>query len=257
MLPGPRRRMLDGMDLRLWDEVTTAYRRAEGHLGEVDRADTDAARRAAGTPAARARPRVDLYLDPVCPYTWVASRWLAEVERQRRLDLTYHVMSLRLLNEHRVLDEGYRASIESSDGPSRIATAVWVRHGPAALRAWHTAFGTRIFDRWRYPAPEEYAAASTQALASVGLPATLAEAAGSAAYDEPLRRSHEEGVRPVGVDSGTPVIHLDGAAFFGPVLNAVPRGAEALRIFDGFRLLAGAHEFFELKRTRTRPPDLG
>jgi hypothetical protein len=184
----------------------------------------------------------------------VASRWLLEVERQRDIDLSFHVMSLRMLNENRFVDPDYQAVIEVSSGPSRVAAAVCGIYGPAALRAWHTAFGSRIFDHWRYPERAEYDAATQDALVATGLPVELARVADTTEYDEQLRRSHLEGTAPVGVDGGTPVVHVDGAAFFGPVLNAIPRGAEALRLFDGVRLLAGCPDFFELKRTRTAPP---
>jgi hypothetical protein len=125
-----------------------------------------------------------------------------------------------------------------------------------ALRAWHTAFGARIFDHWRFLDQEEHSAATRDALAVAELPADLARAADPAEYDEPLRRSHTEGVTPVGVEGGTPVAHVNGTAFFGPMLNAIPRGADAVRLFDGVRLLAGCPDFYELKRTRTDPPDL-
>jgi hypothetical protein len=219
-------------DARQWESVSVAYRSA----------------------AVPSTVKVTLYVDPVCPYTWVASCWLLEVERHRAIDLGLRPMSLRLLNEGRVVDDGYRANIDISSGPSRVAAAIDVTHGPEALRAWHAAFGARIFDRWRYPDRAEYDAATEEALAATGLPAGLARAAGSGEYDEALRRSHVEGTAPVGADGGTPVVHVDGAAVFGPVLNAVPRGAEALRVFDGMRLLAGCPDFFELKRTRTAPP---
>jgi hypothetical protein len=200
---------------------------------------------------------VALYVDPVCPYTWVASRWLIEVERQREIDLELHVMSLRMLNENRVVDPDYRAIIEASSGPARVATAVRVNHGPEALRAWHTAFGLQIFDHWRYPDRAELHAAAEHALAATGLPVALAGVADSTQYDEALRRSHTAGAAPVGAEGGTPVIHIDGAAFFGPVLNAIPRGADAVRVFEGVRLLAGCRDFYELKRTRTEPPRFG
>jgi len=250
----------NGVDLELWESGTAAYRSAHGLVSnQVTSAATNEARRVVALRAilgpGHAIP-VDLYIDPVCPYTWITSRWLLEVAEQRDIDLRLHVMSLRMLNEHRVVEKGERARIDNSFGPSRIATAVWVQHGEDALRRWHTAFGTRIFNHWRFPDREEYQAAAVQALAVADLPAGLACAADSAEYDEPLRRSHTEGVTPVGVDGGTPVVHINGAAFFGPVLNAIPRGADAVRLFEGIRLLAGCPDFYELKRTRTAPPDL-
>jgi hypothetical protein len=257
----PRPRTSDALaDLQQWESLGDAYRRSvagRATASDEDSSRTDEARRTLGaatdrTP--RSSVRVDLYVDPICPYTWVVSRWLLEVERQRDLELTLHVMSLRLLNENRVVDAGYQANIDLSSGPSRVAAAVRVRRGPEALRAWHTAFGSRIFDRWRYPDRAEYDAATEHALVATGLPVELARVANSTEYDEQLRRSHIEGTAPVGVDGGTPVVHIDGAAFFGPVLNAVPRGDDAVRVFDGVRLLAGSPDFFELKRTRTAPP---
>jgi hypothetical protein len=159
-------------------------------------------------------------------------------------------MSLHLLNEGGVLQNRYRGMV----GPSRVATAVTTHHGPEALRAWHCEFGDRIFDHWRYPSPREYRAATLDALVATGLPTDLADAARVDAYDDALRRSTAEAILPVGLDVGTPVIHVDGAAFFGPILNAVPVGDAALRLFDGIRLVSGFPDFFELKRTRTSPP---
>jgi hypothetical protein len=257
----PRRHTSDALaDLEQWESVGAAYRRSvtgRATASDEDSSRTDEARRALGAATdrqPRSSVRVDLYVDPICPYTWVASRWLLEVERQRDIELRLHVMSLRLLNENRFVDADYQANIDVSSGPARVAAAVRVTYGPEALRAWHTAFGSRIFDRWRYPDRAEYDAATEHALVATGLPVELARVAESTEYDEQLRRSHIEGTAPVGVDGGTPVVHIDGAAFFGPVLNAVPRGADALQVFDGVRLLAGCSDFFELKRTRTAPP---
>jgi hypothetical protein len=120
-----------------------------------------------------------------------------------------------MLNENRIVDEGYRATIDNSVGPSRVATAVWIHHGQEALRAWHTAFVSQIFDHWRYPSAEEYHAAAMQALGETGLPTRLAEAAGTDKYDEPLRRSHDEGTAPVGVDGGRQLSTSMGLRFWG------------------------------------------
>jgi hypothetical protein len=161
-------------------------------------------------------------------------------------------MSLHLLNAGGVLQDRYGGMV----GPSRVAAAVVTHHGPEALRAWHWEFGQRIFDHWRYPTSREYRAATLDALAATGLPADLADAAQVNEYDHALRRSTDDAILPVGPDVGTPIVHFDGAAFFGPILNAVPLRDAALRLFDGLRLLAGSPDFFELKRTRTSPPDV-
>ncbi|GAA1146384.1 DsbA family protein [Kribbella jejuensis] len=224
----------------LWERVTTTY--FTERIGIEPRAGFNQR-----TKDARTTPGVHLYVDPICPYTWVAACWLREVSEHREIDVRYHVMSLELLNEGK-----YTTTV----GPSRVATAIVETHGHDAFRTWHAAFGELIFDEWRYPTPEEYHDACGTALHEAGLPTELIAAADTTEYDEALRRSHDEGTRPVGIDGGTPVIHVDGTAFFGPVLNAVPRGDDALRLFDGVRLLAGAPDFFELKRTRATPPDV-
>jgi len=198
---------------------------------------------------------VDLWFDPVCPYSWTASRWLLELEQRRPLLVRHHVMSIHLLNEHRTdVSADYRRNVEGSRGPSRVATAAATRFGEEVLGGFYTAFGELVFDVWRRPSSAEYHVAIRAALATVGLPDDLEEAMESDEHDVALRRSHDRGVAPVGGEVGTPITHIDGVAFFGPVLNAIPRGDDAVRVFDGARLLAGYPQFFELKRTRVRPP---
>lgn len=197
----------------------------------------------------------DMWFDPKCPWAWIASRWLLEVERVRDVRVRFHVMSLAMLNEGRDgLEEWYREWLTDTWGPVRVAIAVERKYGTEVLGAFYTAIGTRIHYQKTPIGPDLYAAA----LGELGLAPELAEAAESTEYDEALRASQHAGLDPVGEDLGTPAIHVtepDGAtqAFFGPVMSPTPRGEAAGRLWDGVLLVAGTDGFFELKRSRTAP----
>lgn len=194
---------------------------------------------------------VDFWFDPLCPWAWMTSRWMLEVEKVRPVHTNFHVMSLSVLNEGREdIPDSYKEMLDRGWGPVRIAIAAEKAHGPEVLRDLYTALGAkhhvegREFDKALYE----------EVLEEVGLPLDLALAAESTDYDVALRASHQEGIDLVGQEVGTPVISVNGVAFFGPVVSPAPRGDAAGKLWDGVLLVAGTDGFFEIKRSRTRDP---
>lgn len=204
------------------------------------------------------RTTADFWFDPLCPWAWMTSRWMVEVQKVRPVDVRWHVMSLAVLNEDKLdeVPEEYRESLATTAWhPVRVAVAAERLHGPEVLGRLYTAMGTRFHNEGRGPTREAIA----EALAEAGLPAELLEYAERDTYDAELRASHREGIDKVGQEVGTPVISVpgpDGAevAFFGPVVTPAPRGEAAARLWDGTLLVASTPGFYEIKRTRTAGP---
>ncbi|MBD1539516.1 DsbA family protein [Pseudarthrobacter sp. NKDBFgelt] len=195
--------------------------------------------------------KADFWFDPLCPFAWITSRWIGEVEGVRDIETEWHVMSLAVLNEGRDLEPAYRESMDNAWGLVRVIIAAQQQHGDSTVKALYDAMGSLIHESGE----QDRDVVITKALADCGLPATLAAAASTDAFDDQLRASHQEGISLVGQDVGTPVVAFNGTAFFGPVLTRIPRGEEAGKLWDATTAIAAYPHFFELKRSRTERPE--
>ncbi len=197
------------------------------------------------------RTTVDFWFDPLCPWAWITSRWMLEVEQVRPVVTRWHVMSLAVLNEGKEdMSERYQELMKKAWGAVRVCMAAEQKFGPDVLQSLYTAIGTRFHNQ----KAERDRATIEAALADAGLPAELADAMDSTEYDDAVRASHKDGMDRVGYEVGTPVISVQGKSFFGPVVSPIPRGDAAGKLWDGVMLITSTDGFFELKRSRTRDP---
>lgn len=197
-------------------------------------------------------PEVDFWFDPTCPWAWMTSRWLTEVARSRDLTVRWHLMSQAVLNEGREVSPRYAEELVRSWGPMRVIAAAHAAHGAQVVKPLYDAIGARIHPGGQ----DDFAEVCRAALVEVGLPAELADAAGDATLDAEVRASHARAVALVGKDAGTPVLAIDGAGFFGPVVTPAPTGTAAERLWDAVVAATSVPEFYELKRSRAHGPVL-
>jgi 2-hydroxychromene-2-carboxylate isomerase len=204
-------------------------------------------------PTSESSTTVDFWFDPLCPWAWITSRWMHEVAGVRPVTPRWRVMSLAVLNEGRDdLSDDYREFLGRAWAPVRVCVAAARANGDEVLGALYTAIGDRVHVRHE-PADQ---ATLRAALADAGLDPDLAAAGESTEFDEELRASHGEAMKLVGTEVGTPVVGIDGVAFFGPVVTPIPRGEAAGRLYDAVRMLAEVDGFYELKRSRDRKPQV-
>ena len=194
--------------------------------------------------------QVDLWVDPACPWAWVTSRWLLEAQKVRDIDVKFHVMSLAVLNDGREMPEMYVEFMQKAWRPVRVLIAAEQRHGNEVVEKLYSAMGSQFHIKGE----KDVDVIISESLKEAGLDADLADAQHTTDFDEALKKSHHQGMNPVGMDVGTPVIHFGDVAIFGPVVTPAPKGEAAGKLFDGVSLVAGTPGFYELKRTRTVGP---
>ena len=196
--------------------------------------------------------KAEFWFDSACPFAWITSRWMLEVQKVRDVQVEWHVMSLAYLNQNKDdISDDYREFLATAWGPVRVLIAAEQAHGNEVLLPLYTAMGNRIHLEKR----DRDRAMVEDSLAEVGLPVSLADAMDDSSYDDAVAKSHHAGMDQVGDDVGTPTISIDGTAFFGPVISKAPRGEEAGQLWDAALQLASYPLFFELKRSRTAELD--
>lgn len=197
-----------------------------------------------------AATNVDFWFDPSCPWAWMTSRWVDEVAQHRDLAVTWHVMSLAVLNEDKDVPAEYKKNFPTLLAYTRLVAAVQARVGQHAVKGLYDALGAQI----HHGGQSDRTVVIPAALSAAGLSADLAQYAETDQYDEQLRQSHFKGLDKVGQEVGTPIVAVNDVAFFGPVLSPAPTGDEAVRLWDGVVAVAAYPGFFEIKRTRNVGP---
>ena len=203
------------------------------------------------TPSTAERIPVDFWFDPLCPWAWMTSRWVLEAQKVRPISPSFHVMSLAYLNEDKDISEEYREMLRPAWGPVRVIVAASEAEGDDVILPLYTAMGNRIHLEGRTIDRELI----EESLEEIGLPVSLADAMDDSSYDDAVRKSHHMGMDQVGQEVGTPVISVEGVAFFGPVVTPAPKGEAAGKLWDGVVLVAATPGFYELKRSREKGPD--
>ena len=194
--------------------------------------------------------KAEFWFDPSCPWAWITSRWILEVQAQRDIEVKWNIFSLAVLNEGRELKPEYRERIDKTWGPVRVIAAAKKKNGYEVVLPLYTEIGT-LFHPGAKPVAKE---TISEALQNQKLDSSLIDFYDTNDFDQDLRDSTKAGLALVGDDVGTPIISIESVAFFGPVLTPAPKGSEALKLWDGVVAAASLPGFFELKRTRTARP---
>ena len=169
------------------------------------------------------KTEAEFWFDPVCPWAWMTSRWILEVEKVRDISVKWNLFSLAHLNRDKELPDDYKSRLIRSWQTTRVIAAAQKLKGAEITLPLYTAISSRI----HLKKMDVGLTLFEEALAEVGLDVSLAQAMDDESFNATIIESHERGITLVGNDVGTPIISVGGAAFFGPVISPAPKGEEA------------------------------
>jgi hypothetical protein len=197
-----------------------------------------------------AKQKAGFWFDPLCPWAWMTSRWILEVEKVRDIEVEWNLFSLAYLNRDKDVSDEYKSKLAKSWHCTRVIAAAQKQKGASITLPLYTAISSRI----HLEKMEIGEALFKEALVEVGLSPDLASTINDETLDATIIESHERGIKMVGNDVGTPIIAIGDIAFFGPVISPAPKGEEAGKLWDGVVGVASYPGFFEIKRSRNVGP---
>ena len=207
---------------------------------------------------------LEFFFDPVCPWAWITSRWVTEVEGLRDYDVQWRFISLKFLNADKMdyskMPEGYAEIHAAGTKGLRVAARARAEQGNDAVAAVYTALGTSLHnrdERAKFVADARGHMASL--LVAAGLPGEWADDVDNTDHDELIRTETELALERTGKDVGTPILtfrpgRADEGSFFGPVISKIPRGDDAKKLWDAVETIATASGLAELKRSLRAHP---
>ena len=203
---------------------------------------------------------VAFFFDPVCPWAWITSRWVHEVRAEVGIDIEWRLISLRIINEHRDYETEFPPGYAAGHGLGlrllRVAAAIADGYGNDEVERYYTEVGRRFHVDRRF-ADLVGGIAIEEALTDAGLPVDLAAAADDEEWTAQVRADSDLALSRTGRDVGTPILTFeppDGPSFFGPVIDRVPTGSDAVRLWGLVRDMAHFEGFEELKRSARAEP---
>lgn len=194
-----------------------------------------------------------MFVDAQCPFAWITHEWLAEAQRLGATRVVVELMSLSCVNEHNDLDPDYRAYNDDAWAAARVAAALLASPHAERWPHFYATFGRRRHVEGVRDNRDNIAVT----LRELDLPAPLARAADDPSWDDDLRARTRRAHTGVDAESGTPITRIGERAWFGPVLTAIPRGDEAVHLWQALERAGRTEAFASIATERSEHLDTG